>query len=181
MDLLKLCCRFCDLDFVHSNFKVIQYLRLTIAFKLVLSQSSQILLPLCNPAIPSLAVSCLPEYLSVTLCFCWDHMHLQKTGQVNLKCLKFSLMLLLTLLTTWIPLYVHTPYILAKQLICLHEFFRRKNSNGCPSPSLHSVGLFWPHVAPTSAFTHCQCAQIPNSSPCPHLSQRKCGLVILRK
>ena len=58
MDLLKLCCRFCDLDFVHSNFKVIQYLRLTITFKLVLSQSSQILLPLCNPATPSLAVSC---------------------------------------------------------------------------------------------------------------------------
>ena len=34
------------------------YVMLTIAFKLVLSQSSQILLPLCNPAIPSLAVSC---------------------------------------------------------------------------------------------------------------------------
>ena len=47
-----------DLNFKHSNFKVIQYLRLTIAFKLVLSHSSQILLPLCNPAIPSLAVSC---------------------------------------------------------------------------------------------------------------------------
>ena len=58
MDLIKFCYSFCDLDFVHSNFKVIQYLRLTIAFKLVLSQSSQILLPLCNPAIPSLAVSC---------------------------------------------------------------------------------------------------------------------------
>ena len=57
MDLLKFCLSFCDLDFVHSNFKVIQYLWLTIAFKLVLSQSSQILLPLCNPAIPSLAVS----------------------------------------------------------------------------------------------------------------------------
>ena len=38
--------------------KVIQYLKLTIAFKFVLSQSSQILLPLCNPATPSLAVSC---------------------------------------------------------------------------------------------------------------------------
>ena len=58
MDLLKFCWHFCDLDFVHSNFKVIQYLRLTIAFKLVLSQSSQILLPLCSPAILSLAVSC---------------------------------------------------------------------------------------------------------------------------
>ena len=58
MDLLKFCRSFCDLDFVHSDFKVIQYLKLTIAFKLVLSQSSQILLPLCNPAIPSLAVSC---------------------------------------------------------------------------------------------------------------------------
>ena len=58
MDLLKFCCRFCDLDFVHSDFKVIQYLRLTIAFKLVLSQSSKILLPLCNPARPSLTVSC---------------------------------------------------------------------------------------------------------------------------
>ena len=60
MDLLKFCCSFCDLDFVYSDFKVKQYLRLTIAFKLVLSQSSQILLPLCNPAIPSLAVSCNP-------------------------------------------------------------------------------------------------------------------------
>ena len=58
VDLLKFCCSFCDLDIVHSNVKVIQYLKLTIAFKLVLSQSSQILLPLCNPAIPSLAVSC---------------------------------------------------------------------------------------------------------------------------
>ena len=58
VDLLKFCCCFCDLDFVHSNFKVIQYLRLTIAFKLVLSQSSLTLLPLCNPAILSLAVSC---------------------------------------------------------------------------------------------------------------------------
>ena len=58
MDLIKFCSRFRELDFVHSNFKVIQYLRLTIAFKLVLSNSSQILLPLCNPAIPSLAVSC---------------------------------------------------------------------------------------------------------------------------
>ena len=38
VDLLKFCCPFCDLDFVHSNFKFIQYLRLTIAFKLVLSQ-----------------------------------------------------------------------------------------------------------------------------------------------
>ena len=56
--LLYYCWCFCDLDFVHSNFKVIQYFRLTIAFKLVLNQSSQILLPLCNPAIPSLAVSC---------------------------------------------------------------------------------------------------------------------------
>ena len=37
VDLLKFCCCFCDLDFVHSNFKVIQYLTLTIAFKLVLS------------------------------------------------------------------------------------------------------------------------------------------------
>ena len=53
IDELKFCCRFCDLDFVHSNFKVIQYLRLTIWFKLVLSQFSQILLPLCNPATPS--------------------------------------------------------------------------------------------------------------------------------
>ena len=44
MDLLKFCCRFCDFDFVHSNFKVIQYLRLIIAFKLVLFHSSQILL-----------------------------------------------------------------------------------------------------------------------------------------
>ena len=52
MDLLKFCCPFCDLDFVHSNFKVIQFLRF------ILSQSSQILLPLCNPAISSLAVSC---------------------------------------------------------------------------------------------------------------------------
>ena len=59
VDLIKFCCRFRDLDFIHSNFKVIQYLRLTIAFKLVLSHSSQILLPLCNPAIQSLAVSCL--------------------------------------------------------------------------------------------------------------------------
>ena len=33
MDLLKFCCSFCDLDFVHLNFKVIQYLRLTIVFK----------------------------------------------------------------------------------------------------------------------------------------------------
>ena len=49
VDLLKFCCSFCDLDIVHSNFKVIQYLRLAIAFKLVLSPSSQILLPLCNP------------------------------------------------------------------------------------------------------------------------------------
>ena len=63
MDFLKFCCSFCDLDFFHSNFKVTQYLMLTIAFKLVLSQSSQILLPLCNPAIPSLAVSCLCIYL----------------------------------------------------------------------------------------------------------------------
>ena len=60
VDLLKFCCSFCDFVFVHSNFKVIQYLMLTIAFKLVLSQSSQILLLLCNPAILSLAVSCLP-------------------------------------------------------------------------------------------------------------------------
>ena len=37
VDVLKFSCRFCDLDFVHSNFKVIQYLRLTIGFKLVLS------------------------------------------------------------------------------------------------------------------------------------------------
>ena len=41
VDLLKFCCRLCDLDFVHSNFKVIQYLMLIIAFKLVLSHSSQ--------------------------------------------------------------------------------------------------------------------------------------------
>ena len=60
MDLPNFCWCFCDLDFVHSNFKVIQNFRLTIAFKLdVLNQSSQILLPLCNSAIPSLAVSCL--------------------------------------------------------------------------------------------------------------------------
>ena len=58
VDVLKFCFRFCDLDFVHSNFMVIQCLRLTIGFKLVLSQFSQILLPLCNPATPSLAVSC---------------------------------------------------------------------------------------------------------------------------
>ena len=58
VDHFKFCCHFCDLDFVHSNFKVIQYLRLTTAFKLVLSQSSQILLPLCNPTLLSLAVSC---------------------------------------------------------------------------------------------------------------------------
>ena len=38
----------------------IQYLRLTIALKFFLSQYSQILLPLCNLAIPSLAVSCSP-------------------------------------------------------------------------------------------------------------------------
>ena len=59
VDVLKFCCRFCDLDVVHSNFKIILYLKLTIAFKLVFSQFSQILLPLCNPATPSLAVSCL--------------------------------------------------------------------------------------------------------------------------
>ena len=66
MDFLKFCCSFCDLDFVHSNFKVMQYPRLTIAFMLVLSQSSQILLPLCNPAIPSLAVSCFISILMMT-------------------------------------------------------------------------------------------------------------------
>ena len=38
VDLFKFCCSFCDLDIVHSNFKDIQYLMLTIAFKLVLSQ-----------------------------------------------------------------------------------------------------------------------------------------------
>ena len=72
VDVLKFCCRFCDLDFVHSNFKVIQYLRLTIWFKLVLSQFSQILLPLCNPATPSLAVSCSVQghlIILVNLCF----------------------------------------------------------------------------------------------------------------
>ena len=62
VDVLKFCCHFCDLDFVHSNFKVIKYLRLTIGFKLVLRQFSQILLPLCNPATPSLAVSCSCEF-----------------------------------------------------------------------------------------------------------------------
>ena len=34
VDVLKFCCHFCDLGFVHSNFKVIQYFRLTIGFKL---------------------------------------------------------------------------------------------------------------------------------------------------
>ena len=70
MDLLKFCFCLCDLDFVHSDGKVIQYLRLTIAFKLVLSQSSQIWLPLCNPAIPSLAVSCLSDKFM----FCVEHL-----------------------------------------------------------------------------------------------------------
>ena len=69
MDPLKFCCRFSDLDFVYSNCKVIQYLRFTIAFKLVLSQSSQILLPLCNPAIPSLAVSCFGIYRGVEMIY----------------------------------------------------------------------------------------------------------------
>ena len=45
---------------VQGHLIFLQYItcRLTIAFKFVLSGSSQILLPLCNPAIPSLAVSC---------------------------------------------------------------------------------------------------------------------------
>ena len=67
VDLLKFCSHFRDLDFVYSNFKVIQNLRLTFAFKLVLSHSSQILLTLCNPAIPSLAVSCYLFVLSYPL------------------------------------------------------------------------------------------------------------------
>ena len=59
MDILKFCCSFCDLDFVHSNFKVIQYLMFTIAFKLdVLSQSSKFCCRFAILAIPSLAVSC---------------------------------------------------------------------------------------------------------------------------
>ena len=68
MDFLKFCCRLCDLDFVHSDFKVIQHLRLTIAFKLVLSQSFQIWLLLCNPSIPSLGFFCCMTVKHHTSC-----------------------------------------------------------------------------------------------------------------
>ena len=66
---------------VHSNFKVIQYLKLTIGFKLVLNQFSQILLPLCNSATPSLAVSCIIE-VWIWSCFKRNFLWIKK----NLHC-----------------------------------------------------------------------------------------------
>ena len=66
MDLLKFCCCVCDLDFVFSNFKIIPYLSIIIAFKLVLRESFQILLPRYNPVILSLAVSCFGLFLRLS-------------------------------------------------------------------------------------------------------------------
>ena len=100
MAVLKFCCPFCDLDFVHSNFKVIQYLRLSIGLKLVLSQFSEILLPLCNPATPSLVVSCWHwpwslTYFSKTLTFAIsfkpEEVRLSSCDCVTLRVLKYFL------------------------------------------------------------------------------------------
>ena len=65
-------------------FKVIQYFMFTCAFMFVLGGSFSIMLPLCNPVIPPLAVSCFK------ICFCSLNASFSSDISLILNCISFS-------------------------------------------------------------------------------------------